>query len=657
MNINQRVLGKIAQRKSFNVDKELFLGYDVVSFDIFDTLLKRNVLHPTDIFSIMEKKVSDTVPNFKRHRIDAEKKARLNNKAGEINLEDIYLSFDGLSKEQIKKLIVLEEQIESEYLTINVDMLPFFDYCIKNKKKVLLISDMYLSKDFICTILEREGVTGYTSIFVSSEYNKTKSSEKLYECVYRTERINKKSWLHIGDSYYSDYYIPRRFGIQAIHIPTLNKKVSYFPSRVEQDIRLNSLYAFVNNHLVPRQEKYYQFGYEKFGMFLWGYVTWLKKSFDEKGIKKVYFFSRDGLIMKNAFEILYHNSNIESEYLEVSRRSLRVPVLYLDSRLETLIDMISPSKLISLEMIFDGVGLEIDKYKTLIESFGYTKETVFDRNSILNDKKFNKFYKKLQEEIQQNSKVEYDLLRQFIEEKRITGKFAIVDIGWSGGMQRYLIETLNKMRIENDVIGFYCGVADYCQRNLKHNPDLKLNGYLFDFSTNKDEKDKRSSFVGLFETLFLEQDGSVKKYKLNSEGKVEAVRAKYEYLNEDGTPTYELQAVREIQKGALNFIRDISKISYLDANDFTSDELFYGLKATGTNPTQEELKMFGKFRFFDEGIVNELANPSSLRHYLVRPKNFKSDFLLSRWKTGFLKSLLHLPLSYEKVYDFLYQFK
>ena len=145
MNINQKVLGKIAQRKSFNVDKELFLGYDVVSFDIFDTLLKRNVLHPTDIFSIMEKKVSDTVPNFKRNRIDAEKKARLNNKAGEINLEDIYLSFDGLSKEQIKKLIVLEEQIESEYLTINVDMLPFFDYCIKNKKKVLLISDMYLS--------------------------------------------------------------------------------------------------------------------------------------------------------------------------------------------------------------------------------------------------------------------------------------------------------------------------------------------------------------------------------------------------------------------------------------------------------------------------------------------------------------------------------
>lgn len=74
MNINQKVLGKIAQRKSFNVDKELFLGYDVVSFDIFDTLLKRNVLHPTDIFSIMEKKVSDTVPNFKRHRIDAERK-------------------------------------------------------------------------------------------------------------------------------------------------------------------------------------------------------------------------------------------------------------------------------------------------------------------------------------------------------------------------------------------------------------------------------------------------------------------------------------------------------------------------------------------------------------------------------------------------------
>ena len=40
------------------------------------------------------------------------------------------------------------------------------------------------------------------------------------------------------------------------------------------------------------------------------------------GIKKVYFFSRDGLIMKKAFDLLFQD--VDTYYLEVSRRSLRV---------------------------------------------------------------------------------------------------------------------------------------------------------------------------------------------------------------------------------------------------------------------------------------------------------------------------------------------
>lgn len=39
---------------------------------------------------------------------------------------------------------------------------------------------------------------------------------------------------------------------------------------------------------------------------------------------------------------------------------------------------------------------------------------------------------------------------------------------------------------------------------------LSLHGYLFDFYNNVNSVDKRSPFVGLYETLFLEQKGSVK---------------------------------------------------------------------------------------------------------------------------------------------------
>lgn len=632
--------------------------YECVSFDIFDTLLKRDVFKPTDIFSIMEKKVGDEFPNFKEQRIRAERLARLSDRNGEVTLEKIYLSINGLSQEKIDKYIELEKETEFKFLRANIDILPLFNYCIKNNKRIILISDMYLSKEFICKVLEREGIDGYTSIFVSSEYNKTKSSGNLFQYIYENEKIEKKRWLHIGDSYHSDFQVPRRLGIDAICIPTFNKKLSYMPEkRVRYDINSNILYNFLNNRISNDFTNYYRFGFEKFGPFLWGYVSWLKKSFDQKGIKKVFFFSRDGLIMKKAFDLLFSQSDITSEYLEVSRRSLRVPILYIDSSLKCLIDMISPSKLISLKMIFDGIGLDIDNYSGLIAEFDYSENKEFNRASLLNDKKFAAFYNRLRDDIVENSKNEYKFLKQFLIQKKISGKFAIVDIGWSGGMQRYLIETLNKLKIENQVMGFYCGVAEYCKRNLRYNSSLKLFGYLFDFSHNSHEIDKRKPFVGLFETLFLEQAGSVRGYMINSGGKSEAIRSKYEYLNDDGTPTFELEAVREIQKGALDFISTVSSVSYLDANNFTSDELFAGLKETGLNPSSRELKMFAKFRFFDEGLVNELASPKSVIYYVSHPKHFKSDFLLSRWKIGFLKGILKLPLPYEKIYNFLYKFK
>lgn len=45
--------------------------YDYISFDVFDTLLRRKVLHPTDVFTIIGNKNSNTT--FKAKRIDAEK--------------------------------------------------------------------------------------------------------------------------------------------------------------------------------------------------------------------------------------------------------------------------------------------------------------------------------------------------------------------------------------------------------------------------------------------------------------------------------------------------------------------------------------------------------------------------------------------------------
>ena len=51
-------------------------GYKAVSFDIFDTLLKRNINEPSDIFSL----IKIDIDRFGEKRIEAEKVARFSRK-------------------------------------------------------------------------------------------------------------------------------------------------------------------------------------------------------------------------------------------------------------------------------------------------------------------------------------------------------------------------------------------------------------------------------------------------------------------------------------------------------------------------------------------------------------------------------------------------
>lgn len=610
--------------------------YDIISFDIFDTLLKRNVKRPTDVFMYIEKKYNE--PGFCEERIEAEKKARIKKNNVEITLEEIY---NEMSRDFYDK----ELEAEAELLIANKWMLPVYKKAISDKK-VIIISDMYLSEDFISNILKREGFVGYDKIYLSSKIGKTKKSGELFEHVLN-EIGEEKKVLHIGDSYVSDFKIPKKYGIEAVHIPTYVEKKCF---KIKQKgIESNIINSFINNTTELKKSEYYRFGYEKFGMFLWGYSKWLHKEIIKADISNIYFFSRDGLIMKKVFDLMYND--VDTYYLEVSRRSLRVPILWMNHNINHVINMVSPSKQISLVSLFEDLGLKVENYKDKIEKHGFDAGTVFDRNNILENRNFQALYSEIEEDIDKVSKEEYLMLVEYIKKNKLKGKFAIVDIGWSGGMQRYLYETLMNLNIQSEIKGFYIGVADYYKRNIEVVPSLDLNGYLFDFLHDKEAVDARSSFVGLFETLFLEQDGSVKNYTYDN-GVVKANRLPYEYMI-DGKPTNEYLRVKEIQEGAIDFIKRIGNIDI----ELSASDLFTGIKKTGSTPNKQDIKMFADFRFFDDGETMYLAKPRKMSDYFLNLKLLKKDFLASRWKIGFMKRLFKINMPYEKIYKFLLRFR
>lgn len=396
-------------------------------------------------------------------------------------------------------------------------------------------------------------------------------------------------------------------------------------------------------------DRYRCFGYHCLGPLLLGYSNWLLENFKKNGLKKVYFFSRDGFIMKKAFDLVHKDEDIHTYYLEVSRRSLRVPILWKNYSLENLLTMISPSMLVSLNSIFDAVGLCINEYTSLLEKYGYNVSTTFYKKDMLNDKCLAAMYNELSIDIERNSQEEFKILQAYIKQKDIEGKFAIVDIGWSGGMQRFLQTTLKEMSIDAEIFGYYTGVANYFKRNEKFGQALNLNGYLFDYSHNPDDIDYRSCFVGLYEMLFLETKGSVRKYVEDATGQICAERYDYEYMV-NGRLLDEVKFIKEVQQGALDYIVDNATVKRINIDKFI---LCNNLLKAGQKPTNEAIRLFADFRFFDEGECLPLAAPRSIFYYTLHASDFKKDFLKSRWKTAFLRRLLKLPLPYYFIYNVL----
>ena len=205
---------------------------EFISFDIFDTLLLRNVPKPTDIFNIIEEKYE--LKGFKQQRLKAEILARKKKPEEEVTLDEIYFYL----QEHNKKY---ELEIEKESLYANKELLELFSEVKKMGKKIICISDMYLDKQYIVDILEKNGFDGIDEVFVSSDVMLTKEKGTLYPYVLKSLGVTSDKVIHIGDNYKSDVVQAKLQGIQAIHYEQKLNKVIKSSCEYKQSIMNNTI--------------------------------------------------------------------------------------------------------------------------------------------------------------------------------------------------------------------------------------------------------------------------------------------------------------------------------------------------------------------------------------------------------------------------------
>ncbi len=212
---------------------------EIVSFDIFDTLLVRPVLEPTDLFSLLDDRsqVLGLSEQFTKVRIAAEKHAkaklaRHEPSKSEPTIDSIYESFSEIgdvTTEVALTLKAMELGGEKRWLSVRPRVRDIYDHALRSGKRVIAVSDTYHSCEFIASILREQGFGSVERIYVSSETGKTKAKGTLFPVVLKDLKVSGSHVLHIGDNYQSDIQNARDAGLLTAHVPSVvNRYFSNF---------------------------------------------------------------------------------------------------------------------------------------------------------------------------------------------------------------------------------------------------------------------------------------------------------------------------------------------------------------------------------------------------------------------------------------------
>lgn len=604
----------------------------VVSFDIFDTLIKRNCKMPSDIFKILARTINYCNSNglsFPDLRKQSEYRARKNSKREDILINDIYQT-NPMVGYVSKEVLYTELEVEEDFLIANRDVRETYDWFKNQGKEIILISDMYLPKSFIDRILKKNGYDGYKDIYVSSEFGLVKSSGKLFKKVIEMNHYNPNEMLHLGDSWRGDWLAPHRIGINTHHIKRYYNHLIYGKYVVNyKNLDSNILWSFINNTISGSRNE--RIGYETLGPLLYGFCYWLHQERQKRGHEKLLFLARDGYLLQRVYKKMFPDEDVS--YVYMSRRSLTVPLIHKQNSLQDILDLIPLNLFTEIKVLLDRLGLEPAKYENIVKKCGLSSDDKLSKDEIIHNAKFLELYNYVQEDIYLNSRTEFDNCKQYLQKVCDKYNIGIVDLGWNGTIQKTLEKSIKIMGLKAKIEGYYMGIS-------LNQPNV--HGFIFE-PNNTGFRMNLLGFNGMFETLFSANHGSLKRY-INDFG---LDFYEFEY-DRDEKSKKDYQTIMEFQKGALNFVDNILKAGCKKYITWDSQLAFSAMMRLGNHPEIQELKTIGDLNFFDNKIM-QLAHPP--RFGFFNPKLIKEDFASSTWKIGYLKRLLRFPLPYVWIYS------
>lgn len=290
---------------------------EVVSFDLFDTLITRKVFLYTDIFELINLRLREKgiiIPNFARLRLYAEKEL---SKTHAPHLEEIYkfvLKKAGGNFISAIELADMEWELDKSIVIERRDMCEVFRTAVSEGKTVLITTDSYYSMKQIKEILGGFELEGAKEVIVSCECGTSKTQSLFYTLKkkYMMTRI-----LHIGDDEVADIDKASEYGIDTCHIYSgydlydrlgglgMESEIKTLSDRMKVGMSisnvLNSPFWFEEEAQRLSVNKAFQIGYLFCAPMITDFVLWMKQRTEEEGYKQILFCARDGYLPGKLF--------------------------------------------------------------------------------------------------------------------------------------------------------------------------------------------------------------------------------------------------------------------------------------------------------------------------------------------------------------------
>ena len=572
--------------------------FDVLSVDVFDTLITRSLAQPSHIFAVLEKELLEQAVSpseqkmfdgFARVRLFAERRARerkaTTSPYADVTLSEIYAEVRRelqISFGQSNAIADREMKIEREFAFAVPHAMKAITSARQAGVRVIAVSDNYMSSQQLLSMFEAAGITGFSldDIFVSCEIGGTKANGQIWPAVLRRINVPVHRIVHVGDHEEADGDAARAAGISVVIDDRMNRSHRFPINATPAVITHSRLEASARDAMRDGTwDAHTVMGATTAALIVSAQIKSLDAALERDPNARVYFAARDGYLAHTLWnDVRVADGKPHAEYLHVSRSVLwRTSPSFKPSRL------IGPRETLTLSRL--AHRLEMPELIDMVSGC--------DANTDLTAQQAWDIIETHRSKVDEVTKKHRDLVVDFVRGKGLLnpGRHFVVDLGWTGSSLADLAalvhaESNGEAVVEGLFLGLYWDATHIRTRFPMHT-----------FATNDmatgDQQRALLASHAVIEALITAPQGSVVGFR-RSKDVVEPVLAEQRVEQQEFSRV--IGKVCDVASRTARQIVTNTHPSGVSLHDVTGDAVWASIMQTIHTPRPEEIELFGSIR-------------------------------------------------------------